>query len=159
MCHPRLYWGEVGNDLTPALLEFPISRNYHHGGWEASVPFFQEAGSPVSAARTYGIFNENGWGRSLHFLSAWFLVVTGLIYLFGGVFTGHFRRKLVPNRDEFNFRSFSQDLINHLKMKIGLGTTGQYNLLQKYAYLTVIFVLLPMIVLTGLTMSPAVSAG
>src|SRR5690242_16446927 len=120
MCHPRLYWGEVGNDLTPALIEFPISRNYQHGGWEASVPFFKEAGSPVSAARTYDIFNENGWGRSLHFLSAWFLVVTGLIYLFSGVFTGHFRRKLVPSRDEFTIKSFLSDLINHLKMKIGL---------------------------------------
>jgi hypothetical protein len=32
MCHPRLYWGEVGNDLTPALLELPISRNFKHGG-------------------------------------------------------------------------------------------------------------------------------
>ena len=34
MCHPRLYWGEVGNDLTPALFEPPVSRNYQHGGWE-----------------------------------------------------------------------------------------------------------------------------
>src|SRR6478609_452448 len=34
MAHPRLYWGEAGNDLTPALLELPISRNYKHGGWE-----------------------------------------------------------------------------------------------------------------------------
>ena len=34
MVHPRLYWGEVGNDLTPALLELPISRNYQHNGWD-----------------------------------------------------------------------------------------------------------------------------
>ena len=34
MAPPRLYWGEVGNDLTPALIELPISRNYQHGGWE-----------------------------------------------------------------------------------------------------------------------------
>lgn len=33
MTHSRLYWGEVGNDLTPALLELPISRNHQHGGW------------------------------------------------------------------------------------------------------------------------------
>jgi hypothetical protein len=32
MAHPRLYWGEVGNDLTPALIELPISRNHRHGG-------------------------------------------------------------------------------------------------------------------------------
>ena len=36
MAHPRLYWGEAGNDLTPALLELPISRNYQHGGWDAA---------------------------------------------------------------------------------------------------------------------------
>jgi hypothetical protein len=40
MCHPRLYWGEVGNDLTPALFELPVSRNYKHGGWENTTAFF-----------------------------------------------------------------------------------------------------------------------
>lgn len=60
MCHPRLYWGEVGNDLTPALLELPISRNHQHVGWTNSLPFFQDAPSPVSASRTYEIFNQNG---------------------------------------------------------------------------------------------------
>src|ERR1051325_8788459 len=89
MAHPRLYWGEVGNDLTPALFELPISRNYHHAGWEKRVSFFKEAGSPVSASRTYDIFNQNGWGRSLHFLAGWFLVVTGVIYLMAGIYTGH----------------------------------------------------------------------
>ena len=44
MAHPRLYWGEVGNDLTPALLELPISRNYRHGGWDRPTPFFKDAG-------------------------------------------------------------------------------------------------------------------
>ena len=34
MVHPRLYWGEVGNDLTPALFELPISRNHQHGGMD-----------------------------------------------------------------------------------------------------------------------------
>jgi len=79
MCHPRLYWGEVGNDLTPALIELPISRNHQHGGWTNSLPFFRDAPSPVSASRTYEIFNQNGWGRSLHFLAAWFLVLPGAV--------------------------------------------------------------------------------
>jgi hypothetical protein len=81
MAHPRLYWGAVGNDLTQALLELPISRNHKHGGWEKSVAFFPDAGSPVTAARTYDIFNENSWGRSLHILAAWFLVATGGFYV------------------------------------------------------------------------------
>ena len=50
--HPRLYWGEAGNSLTPALFELPISRNYQHGGWENSTPFFAAAGSPITASRT-----------------------------------------------------------------------------------------------------------
>ena len=78
MVHPRLYWGKVGNDLMPALIELPISRNYKHGGWEQKEPFFCGTGGPVSAVRTYDIFNENGWGRSLHFLAGWVLVGTGL---------------------------------------------------------------------------------
>jgi len=96
MAHPRLYWGAVGNDLTPALLELPVSRNYRHGGWAVATQSFPDGGSAVSAVRTYGILNQDGWARSLHFLAAWFLVVTGAAYLLGGIFTGHLRRDLVP---------------------------------------------------------------
>jgi thiosulfate reductase cytochrome b subunit len=159
MVHPRLYWGEVGNDLTPALFEFPLSRNHQHGGWEKSSPFFEQAGSPVSASRTYDIFNQNSWGRSLHFLAAWVLVLTGVVYLLSGIFTGHFRRHILPGADEFTLRLFWRDLINHLRMQIPSAKNGpQYGLLQKCTYLAVIFFLLPLIVLTGLTMSPAITA-
>ncbi|HEX5170157.1 MAG TPA: cytochrome b/b6 domain-containing protein [Cyclobacteriaceae bacterium] len=158
MAHPRLYWGEVGNDLTPALFELPISRNYQHGGWEDRTAFFNERDSPISANRTYDIFNKNGWGRSLHFLSAWVFVVTGLIYLLAGIFTGHFRNRIWPKRNELTVRLFWRELINHLRMQIPFGVNARYNLLQKYAYMVVIFVLLPLIVLTGMTMSPAIAA-
>src|SRR5229473_1513250 len=104
MAHPRLYWGAVGNDLTPALFELPISRNYRHRGWEPSIPFFADAGSPVSAVRNYDILNENSWGRSLHFLAAWFLVVTAAVYVLSGIFTGHARRHLVPRVGELTPR-------------------------------------------------------
>ena len=71
MVHPRLYWGNVGNDLTTPLIELPISRNYKHGGWTTPEAFAGVAGAPVTASRTYDIFNQNGWGRSLHFLAGW----------------------------------------------------------------------------------------
>src|SRR6187549_2390380 len=155
MAHPRLYWGEAGNDLTPALLELPISRNHQHGGWDAPRPFFARAGSPVSASRTFDIFNQNGWGRSLHFLSAWVLVIAGVIYLLFGIFTGHFRNHLSPRMHEFSPRLFWRDFIAHLRRQIYFTSAGpKYGLLQKYAYLSVIFLLLPLIVLTGFTMSP-----
>ena len=158
MVHPRLYWGEVGNDLTPALLELPISRNYKHQGYEAAAPFFAENNSPVSASRTFDIFNENGWGRSLHFLSAWFLVTVGVVYLLLGIFTRHFRKHLFPGRGQFTLHLLWQDMKAHLPKQLPINERGNYNLLQKYAYLTVIFLLLPMIVLTGFAMAPAIVA-
>jgi thiosulfate reductase cytochrome b subunit len=158
-CHPRLYWGEAGNDLTPALFELPISRNYKHGGWEKNSAFFNSTGSPVSSARTYDIYNENGWGRSLHFLSAWILVITGLVYFLAGIFTGHFKRHLWPGAANFSVRLFWRDCINHMRMRIPPASKGpHYGLLQKCTYLTVIFFLLPLIIMTGLTMSPAITA-
>jgi len=160
MAHPRLYWGETGNDLTPALIELPISRNYKHGGWDETVAFFQDAASPVTANRTYDIFNKNGWGRSLHFLSAWFLVAIGVIYLLAGVVTGHFLRNIVPHPSDLKASSVWQDLRDHLHMRIREATGGpQYGLLQKCSYFAVLFLLLPLIVLSGLAMSPAITAG
>jgi thiosulfate reductase cytochrome b subunit len=159
MAHPRLYWGDAGNDLTPALLELPISRNYQHGGWDRRTPFFQDASSPISASRTYDIFNQNGWGRSLHFLAAWLLVVPGVIYLLAGVFSGHFRRHLWPRTGDVSPRLFWREVLDHLRLRIRSATGGpQYGLLQKCAYCAVIFVALPLALLTGLTMSPAVTA-
>lgn len=157
--HPRLYWGEVGNSLTPALFELPISRNYQHGGWKDSLPFFDDTDSPVSMSRNFAMWNRNNWARSLHFLAAWFLVLTGTAYLLAGIFTGHFRNHLWPRVSEFRLRLFWHDLIKHLRMQIPAATNGpQYGLLQKCTYCVVIFFLLPVTVLTGLTMSPAVTA-
>jgi len=157
MVHPRFYWGDAGNDLTPALFELPVSRNYQHGGWEKTKPFFNTAGSPVSSSRTYEIFNQNGWGRSLHFLSAWFLVITGLFYLLAGIFTGHFKRRLWPRNTAFSARLFWDDFIKHFR-KVQPATNERYGLLQKYTYMSVVFLLLPLTVMTGLTMSPAITA-
>ncbi len=159
MAHPRLYWGEVGNDLTPALLELPVSRNYQHGGWEDHTPFFAATSSPVSASRTYEIFNQNGWGRSLHFLAAWGFVLAGLIYVAAGLVTGHVKRHLVPGTGELSWRLLRSDLVSHLKLRIRPAQGGPpYGLLQKCAYVGVIFVALPLVVITGLAMSPAINA-
>ena len=159
MSHPRLYWGQTGNDLTPALFELPISRNYHHGGWEKSMAFYKTANSPVSAGRTYDIFNQNGWGRSGHFLAAWFMVITGLLYFFVGIFSGHFRRNLLPDSKEFSFKQLWADFVAHLqKSAPGNTLANRYGPLQKITYLVVIFFLFPVVILTGLTMSPAVTA-
>jgi thiosulfate reductase cytochrome b subunit len=159
MAHPRLYWGAVGNDLTPALFELPISRNYMHGGWAAPMTFFPETNPVVSEARTYDIFNENGWARSLHFLAAWCLVVTALIYLAAGLVGGHLRRHLIPRARELSPRLLWRDIVTHLRLPMPRAPGGPpYGLLQKLVYFVVVFLALPLIVVTGLTMSPAVTA-
>lgn len=159
MCHPRLYWGEVGNELTPALIELPISRNHQHDDWGPRTPFTEDAAGPVSAVRKAVIFNENSWARSLHFLAAWFFVVAGAIYLLAGIITGHFRRHFWPSTDELSLGPFWREVIDHLRLRIRPATGGpQYGLLQKCTYCFVVFVAMPLIVSTGLAMSPAVTA-
>jgi thiosulfate reductase cytochrome b subunit len=159
MAHPRLYWGEVGNDLTKPLIELPISRNHRHGGWANTTPFFADANSPVTANRTFDIFNKNGWGRSLHFLAGWFFVFTGGIYLLVGFLSRHFRRHIVPRSGELAPKLFWSEVKDHARLRIRAATGGpNYGLLQKCSYFVVIFLVLPLTVVTGLAMSPAVTA-
>lgn len=159
MVHPRLYWGKAGDDLTPALFELPISRNYQHGGWAPPVSFAPGAHTIVSAARTYDIFNQNSWGRSLHFLAAWFLVLSGLFYLFAGLASGHLWRHLVPRPGELAPRRLWRDVAVHLHLPFPRAPGGPpYGVLQKLSYAGVVLVALPLMTLTGLAMSPAVTA-
>lgn len=159
MVHPRLYWGEGGNDLTPALVELPISRNHQHGGWTERTAITADPRGPVSANRTYDIFNQNGWARSLHFLAAWILVLPGLVYLLTGLAEGHFRERFLPVRGELTTANLLRDLSDHLRFRMPVGTAGsRYGLLQKLTYALIVFAAAPLVVLTGLTMSPAVTA-
>jgi hypothetical protein len=67
MVHPRLYWGEAGNDLMPALLELPISRNYQHGGYAPPTPFFADRAGPVTDQ-----FEDGGPKGNIHHGWAWY---------------------------------------------------------------------------------------
>lgn len=161
MVHPRLYWGEVGNDLTAPILELPISRNHRHGGWTTPQAFFAERpAGPASASRTYDIFNQNGWARSLHFLAAWWLVLPGISYLLLGLSRGHFRQHVLPRVDELAPGHVWRDVVAHARLRfVPPDGPARYGALQKCAYTCVVFVLAPAMVLTGLAMSPAVTAG
>jgi thiosulfate reductase cytochrome b subunit len=159
MAHPRLYWGKAGNDLTPALLELPIGRNYKHGGWAPATTFFSGARPIVSEVRTYDIFNQNGWGRSLHFLAAWFLLGTGCVYFIVGLASGHLWRDVVPRLRDLAPRRLWHDVRSHLRLPLPRASGGPpYGPLQKLTYAGVVCIALPLMVLTGLTMSPAVTA-
>ena len=159
MAHPRLYWGQVGNDLTTPLFELPVSRNYKHGGWEQAMAFYPRDGSVVTAVRTYDIFNQNGWARSLHFLTAWLFVITSLSYLTASILGGHLWRDLTPRGRELTPRLVWQDVSRHLRFPLPPATGGPpYGLLQKLTYLGLLLVVLPLTVVSGLTMAPAIAA-
>src|SRR5437762_12596655 len=96
--HPRFYWGESGNVLTPALFSFPIPSS------RATVP----------TGYGYVLPDQNGWSRYLHFEAAWVLVLTGVLYVIAGLFSGHFRRDLLPAATD---RSFFRTLVDHLRFK------------------------------------------
>ncbi|MFL6603533.1 MAG: cytochrome b/b6 domain-containing protein [Steroidobacteraceae bacterium] len=159
MVHPRLYLGEVGNDLTPALLTLPVSSNYRPSELHPTITFPELPSRPISADRNYAIFNQNGWARSLHFLAAWVFVAAGVIYVALGIVTGHIVRVLLPRIRELSPSAVWQDLKNHLRINFESVRAGQsYNLLQKLAYTSVLFIVLPVMIATGLTMSPAMTS-
>src|SRR6185312_3921942 len=93
-------------------------------------------------------------GRGWHFFFAWLFVANGLIYLLWGLLSRHFQRDLAPSGDEV--RHIGRSILDHVRLRFPRGDEARhYNVLQKLTYLVVIFVLLPLMVLTGMTMSPA----
>lgn len=135
--HPRFYWGEIGNILTHPLFQLPIPSS------RATVP----------TVYGYVLPDQNGWSRYLHFQAAWLLVLTGLLYLAVGLLRGHFRRDLLPSRADLSWRGLSTVIAGHLRFKPATAA-GSYNVLQRLTYLFVIFALFPLVIWTGLAMSP-----
>jgi len=82
-----------------------------------------------------------------------------LAYFVAGIASGHLRRDLLPSGQQLRPRSLLKDALDHLRLKFPHGEKARhYNPLQKLTYLGVIGVLLPLMILTGLTMSPGMDA-
>jgi thiosulfate reductase cytochrome b subunit len=104
----------------------------------------------------YVLPDQNGWSRYLHFQSAWLLVLTGLIYGIVSFFNGHFRRNLLPTLSDVSPKQLALSIGQHLRFaRPGPEEAWSYNVLQRLAYLAVIFILFPLIIWTGLAMSPS----
>ena len=141
--HPRFYWGEVGNSRTPALFKIPIPSS------RATVP----------TGYGYVLPDQNGWSRYLHFEAAWALVLTGLVYVISGLWTRHFRKNLYPAPADRTWRSFRSVITKHLRLAPpDESDSRSYNVLQRVTYLLVIFILFPLVIWTGLAMSPGFNA-
>jgi thiosulfate reductase cytochrome b subunit len=137
--HPRFYWGETGNvNMTPLF-------SFHIPSSRASVP----------TGYGYVLPDQNGWSRYLHFQSAWVVVLTGLIYVLLGFFNGHFRKNLFPALADLSPGRLVKAVISHLCTRPSQEDAWSYNLVQRLTYLLVIFVFFPLVILTGLSMSPA----
>jgi thiosulfate reductase cytochrome b subunit len=138
--HPRFYWGENGNVLTPVLFKLPIPSSR----------------SLVPTGYGYVLPDQNGWSRYLHFQSAWLAVLTGLLYVTAGFVSGHFRKNLLPRGKDLSLRAFWKTIVSHARFeRPSAEEAWSYNLLQRLSYLFVIFVLFPLVIWTGLAMSPA----
>jgi thiosulfate reductase cytochrome b subunit len=141
--HPRFYWGEVGNVNTRPLFTIPIPSSR----------------DTVPTRFGYVMPDQNGWSRSLHFEAAWVAVITALVYGIYGLASGHFKRNLIPERRDWNWRAYGERIVQSLRRKRpGLDEDSSYNVVQRTAYLAVIFVLFPLVIWTGLAMSPAFTA-
>ncbi|MBC8020185.1 MAG: cytochrome b/b6 domain-containing protein [Methyloceanibacter sp.] len=96
-------------------------------------------------------------GRRWHFFFAWLFLLNGLAYLLWSLASGHLRRDLAPSRHELSHIGAS--ILEHARLKFPKGEDAKrYNVLQKLAYLAVALVLLPLMLLTGLAMSPGMDA-
>jgi thiosulfate reductase cytochrome b subunit len=136
--HPRFYWGETGNVNTRPLFKIPIPAS------RASVP----------TGYGYVMPDQNGWSRYLHFQAAWALVLTGLAYCSWGVWTGHFRSNLFPAPRDRTWQAFLGEMANHVRLRPPSAAGAfSYNVLQRAAYLVVIFVVFPLVIWTGLALS------
>ena len=175
--HPALYWGNYGYRGVPSVVSIGSEIDPENG---APVGVTRIAGMSFVTTGMLGVSYDSERGmvrrafpawltlpgepalalaRDWHFLMAWLFVANGAIYLLFGVISGHFRRDLAPAADQLRVRHVLADIWDHVRLRAPRGEAARrYNVLQKLAYLVVVFLLLPIMVLSGLTMSPAVTA-
>lgn len=171
--HPALYFGET-SEPDQAVLMMGAEQDAD-GGYSGVTQIgsytFNTTGVLGLSRGPSGQLEERGFpswltlpsyrdlatGRRWHFFFAWGLVLNGLCYLIYAIWSGHARRDLAPTRHQLRY--IGRSLREHLLLRFSADEQGRgYNVLQKLSYLAVIFGLLPLAVLTGLTMSPALDA-
>ncbi|HEX6071964.1 MAG TPA: cytochrome b/b6 domain-containing protein [Sphingomicrobium sp.] len=137
--HPRLYWGQYGANFDHAWLDFG---RRPFPGW-ATIP------------STYNLAAARIW----HLAFAWVLVAGLILFLLVSLWNRHVQRDLAPRPDELSPRRIGHAIGEHARLRFPRGEAAlRYNVLQKLSYAGVIFLLLPLLILTGLTMSPAMDA-
>jgi len=167
--HPALYFGSASDFDDPAVaMTYERTGDGYRGVTEIFGTRFDTTGWLGGGADAEGEFTRYGFpwsitlpgyrslamGRHWHFFFAWVFVINGLIYLAYAFASGHFRRDLTPDGKEM--KGIGHSIVEHAKFRFDHGRG--YNVLQKLSYLVVILVLLPLMLGTGLTMSPGMDA-
>jgi thiosulfate reductase cytochrome b subunit len=171
--HPHLYWGEEGHTGVPAFVSLSGthldrkvpqtdlqigSRHWDVTGILGSVIDDGFGGKYLLAAAAPADW-QFGATRGWHFAFAWILGLSLPLYGLYLLASGRLNKMLLPTRGDLRLRSIASEFWQHLCLKRARGESARhYNLLQKVSYLFVIFVLIPTLVLSGLTMSNAITA-
>jgi thiosulfate reductase cytochrome b subunit len=176
MAHPALYWGQYGADADrPA---FEIGAESSQSGPPSGFVRFGSATVDTTGVLGAVRDSDGDWhqrafpywatlpasrdlsiARRWHFFFAWLFVANLAAYYAFGLINGHLRRDLLPSPAQLRPRALLSDVIHHLKLQFPQGEEARhYNPLQKIAYLGVIGVVLPLVALTGMTMSPGLDA-
>ena len=172
--HPMLHWGIAGGDTDPAVLSI-YGEDQVDG---SAIGWVKIGGLTLNTTGVLGVFRDRDgflagrafpwWitipsyqslaeGRRWHFFFAWLFALNGLAYLIYGFVARHFQRDLAPTR--YDLRNIGRSLLDHLRFRHPRGEAAKrYNVLQKLTYMVVIFVLLPLMIVSGLTMSPGVDS-
>jgi thiosulfate reductase cytochrome b subunit len=172
--HPALYWGPKSTFADPwvsiGAVEKPNgdmmgftqigSATFNTTG---VLGYSGKVGSRVPVAfpawATVPSYRDLADARHWHFFFAWLFVINGLIYWLVGLIGGHIRRDIVPTKGDVAPGNVWHEVVTHAQFKFPKGEEARrYNVLQKVSYLGVVLVLLPLMVLTGLSMSPAFNA-
>lgn len=172
--HPALYWGDRSTFADPWLSMTAGERNGQPVGvtrigdriWETTGVLGFSGGDARPEVRgfpawsTLPSYRSLADGRRWHFFFAWVLVINGLTYWAAAVASGHLRRDLLPTWRELGPRHLWREVLDHARLRFPKGEAAKaYNGLQKLSYVAMIALLLPLMVLTGLCMSPGFNAG
>jgi Ni/Fe-hydrogenase b-type cytochrome subunit len=135
--HPRLYWGQYGANPDHAWLNPPI-----FPGW-------------MTIPSNYNL----AFGRRWHLMFALVLAFNLVAFMMASLVNRHFARDYRFRRSEFGPRHLWADLKAHLALRFSNSDRpGEYNTLQKTAYAITVFGLIPLMILTGLALSPGMDA-
>jgi Ni/Fe-hydrogenase b-type cytochrome subunit len=169
--HPRLYWGQAGANYDPAWLQIGATREGR--GYFRVGDLVVDTTGVLGAREIDGRLQKRafpGWAtipstydlalsRRWHLTFAWLLVAGFVAYGAVSLANGHLGRDLWPRAREIRPAHLWEDIRRHARLDFPRGEEARrYGVLQKLAYLGVILGLIPLMILTGLTMSPGLDA-